>query len=91
MTVLLYNLFIRVYVLAIRIAGLWSKKAGEWVDGRRGVFEELASKISKDDKIIWVHCASAGELEQGKPVIEALRNASVQRTDRFEFWNITEL
>ncbi|MFL5810485.1 MAG: glycosyltransferase N-terminal domain-containing protein, partial [Flavisolibacter sp.] len=72
--ILVYNLFIRLYVLGIRIAGLWSKKAREWIEGRRGVFNELSSKISKEDKIIWIHCASAGEFEQGKPVIEELKN-----------------
>ena len=36
--------------------------------------EDLRHKIQPSDYIIWVHCASAGELEQGKPVIEALKN-----------------
>ena len=69
----LYNLFINLYVLAIRIAGLSNKKAAEWIRGRKGLFEKLSEKISSEDKIIWMHCASAGELEQGKPVIEALK------------------
>src|SRR5688572_20528180 len=71
--ILLYNLFIQLYILGIRIAGIWNKKAAEWISGRKGLFEKLSTKISNDDKIIWVHCASAGELEQGKPVIEALK------------------
>ena len=37
------------------------------------MFEELDTAISGNRSIIWVHAASAGELEQGKPVIEALK------------------
>jgi 3-deoxy-D-manno-octulosonic-acid transferase len=72
---LLYNLLIRLYVLAVAIAGIWNKKAREWTRGRKGWQEALSAKISPKDGIIWVHCASAGELEQGKPIIEQLKAA----------------
>jgi 3-deoxy-D-manno-octulosonic-acid transferase len=72
--VILYTLFIRLYILGIRGAGLWNKKAREWTRGRKNLWQELRSKISKSDRVIWVHCASAGELEQGKPIIEELKN-----------------
>lgn len=70
---LLYNLFIQLYFIAIRIASFWNKKAAAWVNGRTNLFTELENKIGSDDKIIWVHCSSAGEFEQGKPLIEALK------------------
>ena len=69
----IYNVFIRLYVSAIRIASVRNKKAAEWVKGREGLFEELKHLVSTGDKTIWFHCASAGELEQGKPLIEALK------------------
>lgn len=70
---LLYNIFIQLYLLGIRIASLWNKKAKQWIDGRKNLFEELEQKIKQGDKIIWLHCASAGEFEQGKPVMEELK------------------
>jgi 3-deoxy-D-manno-octulosonic-acid transferase len=70
---LIYKFFIRLYVLGIRIVSLWNPKAKEWVNGRKNLFENLEKKISSNDKIIWFHCASAGEFEQGKPVIEELK------------------
>jgi 3-deoxy-D-manno-octulosonic-acid transferase len=70
---LIYNFFIRLYVLGIHIASTWNPKAKEWVDGRKNLFEELQGKICADEKLIWFHCASAGEFEQGKPVIEELK------------------
>ena len=73
--IFIYNLFIRLYVIAIRIAALWNKKAANWIEGRKTVFENLEKQINENDRVIWVHCASAGELEQGKPVIEALKES----------------
>lgn len=42
--------------------------------GRRGWREALASGAKPDQPAIWMHCASLGEFEQGRPVLEALRN-----------------
>ncbi|MGZ3939762.1 MAG: 3-deoxy-D-manno-octulosonic acid transferase [Flavisolibacter sp.] len=70
---LIYNLFVRLYTLAIRVASLWDPKAKEWINGRKTLFEDLQQKINPVDKIVWFHCASAGEFEQGKPVIESLK------------------
>jgi len=73
LVVFLYNLFIRAYVFGIRIAALWNPKAKEWLRGRRNMFDDLAKQIKPEDRIIWMHCASAGEFEQGKPLIEELK------------------
>jgi len=59
--------------LAIRIASLWNEKARQWIEGRKHVFTDLKLKIGDDSRIIWMHCSSAGEFEQGKPVIEKLK------------------
>ena len=72
---ILYNIFITLYRIIISIVALWNKKAQEWIEGRKGLLNNLAEKIHPSDRIIWMHCASAGELEQGKPVLEALKEA----------------
>lgn len=55
------------------MASARNKKAAEWIRGRKELFHHLEAAINPDDRVIWLHCASAGELEQGKPVIEALK------------------
>lgn len=66
---LLYLLFIHSYQLGIRIASLWNHKAKLWVAGRK-----VFPSTSKDGrKTVWMHCASLGEFEQGRPVLEAIR------------------
>jgi 3-deoxy-D-manno-octulosonic-acid transferase len=62
--------------MGIRIASWRSKKAQLWLAGRRGIFEQLnqwKKSFSSQEKIIWVHCASLGEFEQGRPVIEKIK------------------
>ncbi len=43
------------------------------MQGRKALFEKLEQAIPPGERVIWVHCASLGEFEQGKPVIEELR------------------
>ena len=70
----IYNLFIFIYQYSIRISAFFGNdKARKWLSGRKDIFNRLSSSIGKDDKIIWFHCASLGEFEQGRPLIEALR------------------
>lgn len=55
------------------MASLFNTKAKKWVQGRKHIFEKLEKAIPPGEKIIWVHCASLGEFEQGKPIIERLK------------------
>lgn len=70
---LLYKLGMRLYAGAIRAASLTNPKAKQWINGRKNIFDEIKRKINTNERYIWIHCASAGEFEQGRPLIEALR------------------
>ena len=59
-------------MLAIKIAALFNPKAQLWINGRKNIFEDLQS-VKAVNNIYWFHCASLGELEQAKPVIEKLK------------------
>jgi 3-deoxy-D-manno-octulosonic-acid transferase len=73
-SLLLYALFIRIFALAVRIAAVFSTKAREWVAGRKNWASALEAELARlgDAPRIWMHCASAGEFEQGKPLLEEL-------------------
>ncbi|MFZ2900982.1 MAG: glycosyltransferase N-terminal domain-containing protein [Saprospiraceae bacterium] len=68
----LYRLFNSLYPLSIRLAGLFNPKAEAWVEGRRHWRQQLADWKRGDGPVIWMHCASLGEFEQGRPVLEEL-------------------
>ncbi|WP_241448726.1 3-deoxy-D-manno-octulosonic acid transferase [Aquimarina pacifica] len=43
------------------------------MNGRKKVFTVLEREILDKDRVLWFHCASLGEYEQGVPVMEVLK------------------
>ena len=68
-----YNIFIIIYGLLIRCASPFNVKASQWVAGRKKIFRQLEKVFPAKQKVAWFHCASLGEFEQGRPVIEGFR------------------
>jgi 3-deoxy-D-manno-octulosonic-acid transferase len=72
----LYNLFIQFFNILGRSAALFNGKAASFFKGRKGMFKKLELAMMENTApIAWFHCASLGEFEQGRPVIEAFREA----------------
>ncbi len=68
----LYSLFIYLYTFGIHLSSVFNSKAKKWIDGRKNWKENLKEKVN-DSNYFWVHCASLGEFEQGRPLIERLK------------------
>ncbi|MCK9255336.1 MAG: 3-deoxy-D-manno-octulosonic acid transferase [Bacteroidales bacterium] len=73
-----YKIITQSYFLSIKIASLFNKKAKFMIQGRKKWREELKSKIDKKSKYIWFHCASLGEFEQGRPLLEKIKTEKPQ-------------
>lgn len=73
LAVFFYNIFLWVFKAGIHIASLFNTKASKWVKGRQGLLEQLSRAIPANDKVIWMHCASLGEFEQGRPLLEIMK------------------
>lgn len=73
MQVFLYDIFLLLYQLGIRIASLFNKKAAKWIAGRRDLLQRVKATLPHNERRIWMHCASVGEFEQGRPLIEAIK------------------
>ena len=69
----LYNISIQLYVIAIRFASLFNAKAKLWVNGKKNIFQKIEEVTKGEQNIVWFHCASLGEFEQGKPIIEGYK------------------
>lgn len=69
----LYTAGITLYRLGVRVAGLRNEKARKLDQGQRDVWPLLKGHIGPDDRVVWVHAASLGEFEQGRPLIEKIR------------------
>jgi len=73
----IYNSFIFLYSAAIHIASLFNSKAKLWVSGRNNIFHKLKSDLLlSGSNPIWFHCASLGEFEQGRPLIEKIKKVN---------------
>ena len=68
----LYSLAVSV-AKAITPAVATSAKAKAFVLGRKALWTQLEN-ILPNKKVVWMHCASLGEYEQGLPVLTALKN-----------------
>ena len=83
---ILYNIIIHLYTFAIHIASPFNSKAKLWIDGRKNIFQKLNLELKNSElrtqnlpsgqvgsELIWFHCASLGEFEQGRPLIEKIK------------------
>jgi 3-deoxy-D-manno-octulosonic-acid transferase len=72
--VIIYNLFINCLRIAYSLAAPFNPKARAFVNGRRDFFSGFSQALQNNTSpLIWVHCASLGEFEQGRPLIERIR------------------
>lgn len=72
---ILYDLFLFGYRIMVRVASLFNEKARLFVNGRKDWKKKLSGLKEGEAEFIWVHCASLGEFEQGRPVIEAIADS----------------
>jgi len=69
----LYNFAIFLYRILLSIASIFNIKAKLFLEGRQNIFKIINNKLDVTKRHIWFHFASLGEFEQGRPVLEALK------------------
>ena len=69
----MYNIVIYLYLTGVDIASLFSEKVKKMWRGERQTIKLLREKVDPDAKYVWFHAASLGEFEQGRPLMERLR------------------
>lgn len=70
----IYNAGLQLYKAGVYLAAVAGKtKAQRWLKGR----QDWPSRMREDGigtkPVVWIHAASLGEFEQGRPVLEAIR------------------
>ena len=75
MSILFYHIFLWFYRIGIGLAAWWNPKARRWLQGRAGIFDKIRLEMQEKDPgcpVVWMHCSSLGEFEQGRPVLESI-------------------
>jgi 3-deoxy-D-manno-octulosonic-acid transferase len=71
----LYFFGIRIYHLFIQIFSLFNLKAKLFINGRKNWEENYLEVFKSINKpVLWMHCASVGEFEQGRVLLEKLND-----------------
>ena len=74
----LYNLGIRAYKAAVRLASYKNSKARLMLQGQSQTFDKLRKKLDPQQDYIWIHSSSLGEFEQARPLIELIKERQPQ-------------
>lgn len=72
MSTFFYNIFLGLYLLGVRLLSIWNPKARLWLAGRKNF--PVTDKAKAGNQVVWMHCASLGEFEQGRPVLESVKS-----------------
>lgn len=73
----LYHIGIVFLGIGMRIAARFNKKASQWVEGRKhNPFPD--QKLLQSKEVIWFHCASLGEFDQGLPLMKQIKTHQPQ-------------
>jgi len=69
------------------LIGRINHKAYLFTSGRRGLIDKIRSEVDHSAEIIWMHCASVGEFEQGRPLIEQYKRENPDKKILLTFFS----
>ncbi len=62
------------YSAGIHVVSPWNRKAKMWIRGRKFFFKNLKKNyVPQPGNTVWMHCASLGEFEQGRPLLKKIK------------------
>lgn len=70
---LLYNISVYIATSLLKVIALFQSKMKLFVDGRKKSFPIIEQQINPNKPVFWIHAASLGEFEQGRPIIEKVK------------------
>ena len=69
---ILYQIGIHFFILSLRIASIFNLKIRAGLEGRKN-WISILEDIPQNAQVIWFHCASLGEFDQGLPVMHSIK------------------
>lgn len=73
MILFIYNILLITFLPIFRLIAIFNPKLKVGLDGRKNWSSEI-NKIPKDGPVIWFHCASLGEFDQGLPLMNLIKS-----------------
>lgn len=69
----LYDCSISMAQVGLRVAAIFQPKTKRWLNSQKGLIPKIVAESKGLNEPVWVHCASLGEFEQGRPLIEKIK------------------
>ncbi|MCK9304012.1 MAG: glycosyltransferase N-terminal domain-containing protein [Bacteroidales bacterium] len=69
----LYHISLRIFHLLLLLVKPFNQKAALFCKGREGLLRKISESVNPGNPVAWFHCASVGEFEQARPLIERYR------------------
>ncbi|MCK0130251.1 3-deoxy-D-manno-octulosonic acid transferase [Flavobacteriaceae bacterium F08102] len=69
---MIYNISLYLVKYSLSLLSIFNPKLKLFVKGRKSTYPKLTA-LSADKPTLWFHCASLGEFEQGRPIMEACK------------------
>lgn len=83
----LYSFAMLAYAFLVKIVSPFHPKARLWIAGRERLVSTVKQHFSGTEKVIWIHAASLGEFEQGRPLIEAIKAGNPEKKILLTFYS----
>jgi 3-deoxy-D-manno-octulosonic-acid transferase len=68
-----YNIGILILTALAHLIAPFNSKVSLWIKGQKNWAGKIKETLKAGDRTVWIHCASLGEFEQGRPVLEAIK------------------
>ena len=84
----LYNIFIFIYQIGLRVYALFNDKAKQIILEQKGLIHKIINQTKNHSNIVWFHAASLGEFEQGKNVIQTYKQKNPAHKILLTFYSL---
>ncbi len=85
----LYSIGIRVMSLGAKIVSLRNPKVKKIIEGHKKVIPYLREHVDSRAGYVWIHAASLGEFEQGRPLIEMIKRRMPEKKILLTFFSLS--
>ncbi len=73
--IFIYRISLFIYHFTASILSFFDGKAKQFVHGRKGLLKKIADAKISSHRPVWFHCASLGEFEQARPLIDSFSDS----------------
>ena len=86
--IILYDIGLCLFYVGVLLASIFNTKARKWIKGRNRLLKLLSQHFAKgNNKVMWMHCSSLGEFEQGRPILEEFHKQNPQHKILLSFFS----